>query len=129
MAISLQKRGDTFLAECSLEEMGGVKLLGIVDSGASTSYVASKICDRAQLKYRGTKKSILCIHGKDHRMLGIRYYRGTITVGTKSGCGMACEIDVRPKVEGTSVDAILGNDVLRHFNIALNHRDGTGFLV
>jgi len=129
MAIPLQKRGDMFLAECSLEGLEGVKLLGIVDSGASTSYVASKVCDRARLKYKGSRSDILCVHGKEHREIDIEYYRGTVTVGTKSGCGMVYKIDIRPRIAGVSVDAILGNDVLRHFNIALNHRDGTGFLV
>lgn len=128
MAIPLQKRGDMFLAECSLEELEGVKLLGIVDPGASTSYLASKVCERAQLKYRGTRSDILCVHGKEHRALKVKYYRGTITVGTKSGCGTVYAIDIRPRITGVSVDAILGNDVLHHFNIALNHRDGTGFL-
>lgn len=102
--------------------------MGIVDPGASTSYVTSKICERAQLKYRGARKDILCVHGKGHRELGTKYYRGTTMVGTKSGCGVVYEIGVRPRVAGAVVDAILGNDVLRHFNIALNHRDGAGFL-
>lgn len=128
MAIPLKKHGVAFLVECSLEELDGVKLWGIVDSGASITYVTSKIRERAQLKHKGTRKDILCVHGKNHKSLGIKYYRGKIAVGTKSGCGTVYEINVRPKVAGISVDAILGHDVPQHFNIALNHRDATGFL-
>lgn len=58
----------------------------------------------------------------------MRYYRGLITLGAKSGSGTVYEIDTRPVVGGMRVDVVLGRDVLRHFKVTLNWRDGEGFL-
>jgi len=117
-----------FFANCTLGAQGGVRLVGIVDSGSNRTYVSKKVCEREGLKLKGDKDDIMCIHGKKHRGTPVRYYRGVITVGTKSGNGLVYEIDTRPVVGGVHVDVVLGRDVLRHFKVTLNWRDGTGIM-
>lgn len=126
--IPLQRRGDTFLVECKLEALNQINLLGIIDSGSSVTFLSEKVCERASLKYKGSKDKFMRIRGKGHRKAAVRCYRGTITVGTKSGSGIVYALDVRPTVDGMRVDAVLGRDVLRHFKVTLDWRNGTGIL-
>lgn len=128
MRIPLQKRGNKFLVECTLEELGDAKLLGIVDTGSSFTLVSSKICERAKLKPKGDTDKVMCIHGKSHTKISVPRYRGTIAVGTKSGSGTVYEINVRPVVAGLRADVIVGCDVLQHFRMTLDWVNGTGFL-
>jgi len=101
--------------------------LGIVDTGSSFSLASSKICGRARLKFKGNTRKVMRIHGKSHTKIRVPYYRGTITVGTKSGCGTVYELNVRPVVAGLYADVIVGYDVLRHFHVILDYVNGTGF--
>lgn len=77
MRIPIKKRGDKFLVECTLEELGETKLLGIVDPGSSLTFVSSKICERARLKFKGDMDKLMCVHGKSHAKVSVPYYRGT----------------------------------------------------
>jgi len=70
----------------------------------------------------------MCIHGKSHTEIRVPYYRGTITVGTKSGSGTIYGINVRPVVAGLYADVIVGYDMLQHFSMTLDYVNGTGFL-
>lgn len=70
----------------------------------------------------------MCVHGKAHRQIDVKRYRGTVIVGTKTGSGLVYELDVRPSVMGLRADAVLGRDVLRNFDAGLGWRAGTGFL-
>lgn len=101
--------------------------MGIVDTGSSFSLASSKICGRARLKFKGNTRKVMRIHGKSHTKIRVPYYRGTITVGTKSGCGTVYELNVRPVVAGLYADVIVGYDVLRHFHVILDYVNGTGF--
>ena len=53
---------------------------------------------------------------------------GLVSLGPKSRSGTVYEIDVHPVVGGLHVDVVLGRDILRHFKVTLNWRDGTGML-
>lgn len=128
MRMPIQKRGNKFLVECTLEELGETKLLGIVDPGSSLTFVSSKICERARLKFKGNARKITRVHGKSHAKIKVPYYRGTITVGTRPGNGTVYGINVRPAVAGLRADVIVGYDVLRHFRLTLDWVNGTGFL-
>ncbi|MDD9825542.1 MAG: hypothetical protein OXU86_02015 [Thaumarchaeota archaeon] len=115
-----------YLAACMLN--GQHRLLGIVDSGASNSYVTAETRKRADLEPTGRSQTFMCIHGMLHKDARLTAYRGLLTLGTRSGSGTVYEIDARLAVGGLSVGAVLGRDVLRNFNVALNWLDGTGFL-
>lgn len=128
MEIPLQKRGNTFLAKCTLGLPNGIDLLGIIDSGSSVSFVSPRARELAHLKYKGSESKFMCIHGKSHRKADVMCYRGVIVVGTRAGSGTVYALDVRPSVAGLRVDAVLGRDILRHFRVTLDWRDGTGWL-
>lgn len=128
MRIPLQKRGDVFLAKCKLVGQRKMDILGIVDSGSSVTFVSTHACELAELKYKGSEKKFMCVHGKAHRQASVKRYRGVVTVGEVSGSGLVYELDVRPAVKGLRADAVLGRDVLRNFDVGLNWRAGTGFL-
>lgn len=70
----------------------------------------------------------MCVHGKAHRQIGVRRYRGSVVVGTERGGSFVYALDVRPAVKGLRADAVLGRDVLRNFDVGLNWRSGAGFL-
>ena len=127
-AMPLKMRGDTLLANCALGGPSGIKILGVIDSGSSISFLSETACERAKLKYKGSENKFMCIHGKGHRKIDVRCYRGVIVVGTKAGSGTVYALDVRPTVNGMRVDAVLGRDILRHFRVTLDWRDGTGWL-
>jgi len=126
--VRLQLRDGVFLAKCTLGDRDKLDLVGIVDSGSNRTYVSKRACERARLKRRGSSSDIMCVHGKKRRGAAVQYYRGLVTVGTKSGSGTVYEIDVRPTVGGLRVDVVLGRDVLRHFRVTLDWRNGTGSL-
>jgi len=128
MRVPLQMRGGVFLAKCKLVGQGKTDILGIVDSGSSVTFVSTHACGLARLKYKGSEKKFMCVHGKAHRQIGVKRYRGTVTVGTGSGSGFVYALDVRPTVGGLRADAVLGRDVLQNFDVGLNWRAGTGFL-
>lgn len=128
MRILLQVREGVFLAKCKLVGQVKMNILGIVDSGSSVTFVSTHACERAGLKYKGSVKKIMCVHGKAHRQIDVKRYRGTVIVGTKTGSGLVYELDVRPSVMGLRADAVLGRDVLRNFDAGLGWRAGTGFL-
>lgn len=124
----LQLRDGVFLVKCTLGDRDRLNLGGIIDSGSSRAYVSKWACGRARLKRKGGRDDVMCVHGKKRRGTPAQYYRGLVTVGTKSGNGTVCEIDVRPTVGGMRVDVVLGRDVLRHFRVTLDWRAGAGFL-
>ena len=128
MAMPLKMRGDTFFVECKLGGANKLDLLGVIDSGSSVSFLSETACERAKLEYKGSENKFMRIHGKGHRKIDARRYRGVIVVGTKAGSGTVYSLDVRPTVNGMRVDAVLGRDILRHFRVTLDWRDGTGWL-
>ncbi|RNJ72258.1 MAG: hypothetical protein EB832_04125 [Thaumarchaeota archaeon S14] len=127
-AMRLQLREGVFLVKCTLGAKEKIELMGIIDSGSSRTYVSKKACERARLKPKGSREDVMCVHGKKHRGAPVQYYRGLVSLGTKSGSGTVYEIDVRPVVGGLHVDVVHGRDILRHFKVTLNWRDGTGML-
>jgi len=127
MKIQLQTKNGVYLAACMLN--GQHRLLGIVDSGASNSYVTAETRKLANLEPTGRSQTFMCVHGILHKDLKLIAYKGMLTLGTKSGSGTVYEINASLAVGGLRIGAVLGRDVLRNFNVALNWLDGTGFLV
>jgi len=128
MRIPLQKRGDVFLAKCELVGKIRLGIFGIVDSGSQVTFVSTHACERAKLKYKGSRKKFMCVHGKAHRQTGVKSYRGTVAVGAIHGGSLVYALDVRPVAGGLRADAVPGRDVLRNFDEGLNWRAGTGWL-
>jgi len=128
MAVRLRLVAGVFLDECELRGKEGLSLLGIVDSGASPTYVTVEARRSAHLEPTGRSKTFMCVHGKNHAGIATRSYYGRVMLGTKSGGGIVYEIDAPLAVGGLRVGVVLGRDMLQHLNVALNWKDGTGFL-
>jgi len=122
--IPLQLRNGVYLVTFTIN--GKHKLLGIVDSGASSTHVTAEARKRAGLEYTGTARKFMCIHGVIHKDLKTRSYHGMVTLGTKSGSGIVYETVAPLVVGGQRVDAVLGRDILCNFNVSLCWKDGTG---
>ena len=126
MSVLLQEHGGMFMAKCMLNEWPGHELLALVDSGANATFVAASICKRARLKYRGTKDNLGCIHGEGHRGVEVGIYQGTIATGGKTGAGTVYALNDGVEIGGISIDAVLGHDVLKYFDVRLNWKGGFG---
>ena len=126
MSIPLQEHGGMFLAQCTMNEWPGHELVGLVDSGAAVTMVARSVCERARLKCTGMYHKVGCIHGESHTNTRVRTYHCTIVVGGKTGPGLVYELGVGVEINGISIDAILGHDVLKYFDVRLNWKGGFG---
>jgi len=111
-----------------IEGTSRLEIMGVVDSGASITYVTKDVRKRAGLEPTGDSQRFLCVHGKNHAGIETKSYRGVVTLGTVYGNGTVYELDARPTVGGLRVGAVLGRDMLHSFNVALNWKDRTGFL-
>ncbi len=58
----------------------------------------------------------------------VRTYHGTVVVGDKTGSGIVYELGGGLEVSGIAIDAILGHDVLKHFDGRLSWKSGFGSL-
>jgi len=128
MALRLHLRNGVYLADCVIGGKNRLETLGIVDSGASVTYVTTDTLSQAKLEPTGEAQKFLCVHGKNHAGIETRSYHGTVTLGTKSGSRKAYAIDTRLAVGGLRAGAVLGRDVLCHFNVDLHWMDGTGLM-
>lgn len=117
-----------YLADCTIRGKHRLDLLGVVDSGSSITHVTTDARKRAGLEPTGYSQKFLCVHGQNHAGIEPKSHHGVITIGTVSGDGTACELDASPAVGGLRIGAVLGRDVLQHFNVDLHWRDGTGLL-
>ncbi|RNJ71308.1 MAG: hypothetical protein EB833_06605 [Thaumarchaeota archaeon S13] len=128
MKIHLQLRDGAYLASCKIVGRRLVDIVGIVDSGASVTYVTMETLKLAKLEPTGEAQRFLCVHGQSHAGIETRSYHGTITLGTGSGSGKVYAIDARLAAGDQSVGAVLGRDILRNFNVSLYWKNGIGFL-
>lgn len=128
MALRLHLRNGVYLADCVIEGERRPEVLGIVDSGASVTYVTMDTLRQAKLKPTGEAQKFLCVHGQNHAGIETRSYHGVITLGAKSESGGVYAIDARLSAGDLSAGAVLGRDILRHFNVDLHWMDGTGLM-
>lgn len=126
--IKLEGRNGAFFARCTLRASPDIEMWGIVDSGASVTFLAPSMCDRARLKYKGTQDGVVCVHGKRHADLGVRFYRAAMTLGNVTVNDRVYEYDGKLGFGGIQAHAILGRNILCNFDVNLGWLDGKGVL-
>lgn len=128
MVLCLHLRNGVYLADCVIGGKNRLETPGIVDSGASVTYVTMDALSQAKLEPTGEAQKFLCVHGKNHAGIETRSCHGAATLGTKSESRKAYATDARLAVGGLRAGAVLGRDVLCHFNVDLHWMDGTGLM-
>ena len=125
MTVRLQRHGDMFLSRCALAERPGYELVALVDSGAADTFISTNTCQLAGLQHMSSSGNVGCIHGDEHMMVEVARYRGTLILdGHATHKAFFAMPD--PVIGGMYLDAVLGRDVLCHFDVRLNWRDGFG---
>jgi len=124
----LEERNGLFFAKCVLHATPDMEIWGLVDSGSVVTFLTSSVCERAGLKYKGKQPGIVCSHGKSHRDIKIDTYRSVITLGGITVKCTSLAYNGRLGAGGIRADAILGHNVLCHFDGSLGWKGRTGTL-
>lgn len=70
------------LADCALVGNHRLEILGLVDSGASVTYVTAEAHKRAGLEPTGKSQKFMCGHGQHHAGIETKSYFGVVALGT-----------------------------------------------
>jgi predicted aspartyl protease len=100
-------------------EAGGVEAEALFDTGATKSFVSSRLADELRyVKYREPKKVMLAVEGMEGLVVGYLVARVVI-----DGCELPLE-HAFGVVEGLRHDVVIGMDVIEPYDVELDVKEG-----
>jgi predicted aspartyl protease len=100
-------------------EAGGVEAEALFDTGATKSFVSSRLADElGYVKYREPKKVMLAVEGMEGPVVGYLVARVVI-----DGCELPLE-HAFGVVDGLRHDAVIGMDVMEPYDVELDVKEG-----
>jgi len=100
-------------------EARGVEAEALFDTGATKSYVSSRLADKlGYVKYREPKKVVLAVEGMEGLVVGYLVARVVI-----EGCELPLE-HAFGVVEGLRHDVVIGTDIMGPYDIELDVKEG-----
>lgn len=100
-------------------EARSVKAEALFDTGATKSFVSSRLADElGYVKYREPKKVMLAVEGMEGLVIGYLVARVVI-----DGCELPLE-HAFGVVEGLRYDVVIGMDVIEPYDVELDVKEG-----